>query len=52
VTVAGRAERARVARAFVAGVLGPRHPCGDDAVLQGALWEQRAAQRLGPSRGR
>jgi hypothetical protein len=31
VTVAGRAERARVARAFVGGVLGPGHPCGDDA---------------------
>jgi hypothetical protein len=28
VTVAGRAERARVARAFAAGVLGPGHPCG------------------------
>jgi anti-sigma regulatory factor (Ser/Thr protein kinase) len=33
VTVAGLAERARVARVFVAGVLGPGHPCGDDAVL-------------------
>ena len=33
VTVAGRAERARVARAFVSGVLGPGHPCGDDAAL-------------------
>ena len=33
VTVAGRAERARVARDFVSAVLGPRHPCGDDAVL-------------------
>jgi hypothetical protein len=34
VTVAGRAERARVARAFVVGVvLGPGYPCGDDAVL-------------------
>jgi len=31
VTVAGRAERARVARAFVGAVLGPGHPCGDDA---------------------
>jgi anti-sigma regulatory factor (Ser/Thr protein kinase) len=29
----GRAERARVARAFVGGVLGPGHPCGDAAVL-------------------
>jgi serine/threonine-protein kinase RsbW len=33
VTVAGRAERMRVARAFVGGVLGPGHPCGDDAAL-------------------
>jgi anti-sigma regulatory factor (Ser/Thr protein kinase) len=33
VTVAGRAERARVARAFVGAVLGPGHPCGDVAVL-------------------
>jgi anti-sigma regulatory factor (Ser/Thr protein kinase) len=30
----GRAvERARIARAFVDGVLGPEHPCGDDAAL-------------------
>jgi anti-sigma regulatory factor (Ser/Thr protein kinase) len=33
VTLAGRAERARVARAFVGAVLGPGHPCGDDAEL-------------------
>ena len=33
VTLAGQPERARVARAFVAGVLGPGHPCGDDAAL-------------------
>ena len=33
VTVAGRAERARVARTFAVGVLGPGHPCGDDAAL-------------------
>jgi anti-sigma regulatory factor (Ser/Thr protein kinase) len=33
VTLAGLAERARVARAFVARVLGPGHPCGDDAAL-------------------
>ena len=33
VTVAGRPERARVARAFTVGVLGPGHPCGDDAAL-------------------
>ena len=35
VTVAGRAERARVARAFVGAVLGPGHPCGAEAALQG-----------------
>jgi anti-sigma regulatory factor (Ser/Thr protein kinase) len=33
VTVAGRGERARVARAFVGGVLGPGRPCGADAAL-------------------
>jgi anti-sigma regulatory factor (Ser/Thr protein kinase) len=33
VTLAGQVERARVARAFVGGVLGPGHPCGDDAEL-------------------
>ena len=33
VTVAGLAGRARVARAFVAAVLGPGHPCRDDAAL-------------------
>jgi anti-sigma regulatory factor (Ser/Thr protein kinase) len=33
ITLAGRAERARVARAFVDGVLGPGHPCGDVATL-------------------
>ena len=33
VTIAGRAERARVARAFTAGVLGPGYPRGDDAAL-------------------
>ena len=32
-TLAGRAERARVARAFVSEVLGPGHPYGDVAVL-------------------
>ena len=32
-TVAGRADRVRVARAFVGGVLGPGHWCVDDAVL-------------------
>jgi serine/threonine-protein kinase RsbW len=33
VTLAGRRERARVARAFAVGVLGAGHPCGDDAAL-------------------
>ena len=33
VSVAGRRERARVARAFVGAVLGPGHPCGNDAAL-------------------
>ena len=33
VTLARRAERARVARSFVSGVLGPGHRCGDDAAL-------------------
>ena len=33
VTLAGRAERARIARAFAVGVLGPGHPCGDDGAL-------------------
>ena len=33
VTPAGLAERARVARAFTGGVLGPGHPCRDAAVL-------------------
>jgi anti-sigma regulatory factor (Ser/Thr protein kinase) len=33
VTVAGLAGRARVVRSFVGAVLGPGHPCGDDAAL-------------------
>jgi len=33
VTLAGRAERARAARAFVSEMLGPGHPCGDVAAL-------------------
>jgi anti-sigma regulatory factor (Ser/Thr protein kinase) len=33
VTVAGRAERARVVRSFTVAVLGPGHPCEDDAAL-------------------
>ena len=35
VTLAGRAERARAARAFVAGVLGSGHPCGRRGYLAG-----------------
>ena len=31
--LSGRAERARVARMFVGGVLGPGHPCGHVAGL-------------------
>jgi anti-sigma regulatory factor (Ser/Thr protein kinase) len=33
VTLAGRAERARVARSFVSEVLGPRHPSRDASIL-------------------
>ncbi|MGD0706061.1 MAG: ATP-binding protein [Trebonia sp.] len=33
VTLAGRADRARAARAFVSAILRPGHPCGDVAVL-------------------
>lgn len=33
VMLAGRAERARVARMFVDAMLGPGHPCGEAAVL-------------------
>ena len=33
VKVAGLAERARVVRTFVGAVLGPGHPCEEDAVL-------------------
>jgi anti-sigma regulatory factor (Ser/Thr protein kinase) len=33
VMLAGRAERARLARAFVEGLLGSGHPCGDVAAL-------------------
>ena len=33
VTLAGRAERARAARAFVSEILGPGHPCVDVAIL-------------------
>ena len=32
-TLSGLGERARVARAFVGGALGPGHPYGDVAVL-------------------
>ena len=43
VTPAGRAERARTARAFVSEVLGWGHPGGDVPVLQGAFRQQPAA---------
>ncbi len=33
VKVAGLVERVRVVRLFVGAVLGPGHPCGDDAML-------------------
>ena len=33
VTVAGREERARVARAFAVSVLGAGHPCADETAL-------------------
>jgi serine/threonine-protein kinase RsbW len=33
VKVAGLVERARLVRAFVGAVLGPGHPCGEEAVL-------------------
>jgi anti-sigma regulatory factor (Ser/Thr protein kinase) len=33
VTVAGLVERVRVVRSFVGAVLGPGHPCRDDAML-------------------
>jgi hypothetical protein len=36
VTDAGRAERARVARACTAGVTGPGHPGGADTALPGS----------------
>ena len=58
VTVAGRAERARVARAFVGGVLGPGHPCGDDAALLvselfgNSVRHSRSGLRAGRSRSR
>jgi len=43
VTLAGRAERAERARAacaFVGGLLGTGHPCGDTAVLLAAVWQK------------
>jgi anti-sigma regulatory factor (Ser/Thr protein kinase) len=33
VTVSGQAVRAKVARGFVGGVLGPGHPCAEEAVV-------------------
>jgi hypothetical protein len=56
-TLAGRAQRARVARAFVTAVLGPGHPGADVAVLlkiyahcidgQATAANQRIAEALG-----
>ena len=53
VTLAGRAERARAARAFVGAVLGPGHPCGDVAVLlvSELFGNSVRHSRLGCSRG-
>jgi hypothetical protein len=45
VTVAGLAQRARVARAFPEGVLGPGHPFGDDTATEIA---GRATEGSGP----
>jgi anti-sigma regulatory factor (Ser/Thr protein kinase) len=48
-TLAGRAERARVARAFVDGVLGTGHPCGDvatllvDELFANSIWHSASA---------
>ena len=47
VTVAGWAERARVARAFTAEVTGPGQPCGADAAL---LVSELSGSRLRHSR--
>ena len=53
VTLAGRAERARVVRAFVSGVLGPGHPCGDVPMIGGMIAGMLAATYLqGQSGGR
>jgi GDP-mannose 4,6 dehydratase len=53
VTLAGRAERARVARAFVEAVLGPGHPCGDVAVLLvGELFGNSVRYSRSGARGR
>jgi anti-sigma regulatory factor (Ser/Thr protein kinase) len=48
VTLAGRAERARAARAFVSEVLGPGHPCGDVAVLLVSEIFSNSVRRSGP----
>ena len=65
VTVADRAERARLARAFVSSVLGLRYPCGEEAVLlvsemfdndmrrsQSGTTGETIAVRLGPGTAR
>jgi anti-sigma regulatory factor (Ser/Thr protein kinase) len=58
VTLAGRAERGRVARAFAVAVLGPGHPCADDAALLvselfgNSVRHSRSGLRAGRSRSR
>jgi hypothetical protein len=49
-TAPGPKERARAACAFVGGLLGTGHPCGDTAVLLAAVWQKCPVQRLGRSR--
>jgi hypothetical protein len=53
VTVAGRAERARVVQAFPGAIPGPGQPVQGYSGPAGlrAVQQQRAAQRLGPPRG-
>jgi hypothetical protein len=52
VTLAGRAERARAARACVSEMLGPGHPCGDVAVLLVSWWPTVCGTGALPCRGR
>ncbi len=52
VTLAGRAERARVARVFVGALLGPGHPCRDDALLLVSELFGNSVGHRGPDRPR